>query len=329
MPSPRYGAAAIVLLAAALAGCGRSGSGDDRGANAPPRQDPVQQRPATSEGPIRDVVLRSYQTTDPADCERIFTTAFIHAAWQDADGCRKHLEQVAKLPPRTVRVIQIHRVGPVADARIRVDNIDSTVKLVLTGGQWQIDDTVGQGGSARTNLEQSREEAAKREGPETPVALGKSIRFAPIAGIGPHVNFSVTVLKVVPAGFARNGVSSGDAAIVDDFGTVTNKGVRYRVVNIQVRVRNHGPAPFRGTFSGTVIGTGGRTWPAAQHVGRQPDWTDGERRGIKPGHSAARWLTVAMPAAGLPSVIELTPEVLSGPNTVAAVQPAKARWRAR
>jgi hypothetical protein len=328
MPSPRHLAAAITLLAAVVAGCGGSGDGNST-APLDQQQPPPQQRPATDVGPIREVVLRSYQTTDPADCERIFTTAFIHAAWQDADGCRQHLKQLAKLPPRTVRVIDVHREGPVADAKVRVDNFDSTVKLVLTGGQWQIDDTVSQGGSARTNLEQSREEAAKREGPASPVALGSSIRFAPIAGIGPHVNFSVKVLKVVPGGFARNGVSSGDAAIVDDFGTVQNKGVRYRVVNILVRVRNHGPAPFRGTFSGSVIGTGGRTWPVAAHVGRMPDWTDGERRGITPGHSASRWLTVAMPAAGLPNTVEIEPEVLSGPNTVAAVQPAKARWHAR
>jgi hypothetical protein len=321
------GPVATALLAAAFAGCGGSGDKPDQGAY---HQDPVKVTPASSDGHIREVVMRSYTSTDPADCERIYTTAFIQAAWQDVEGCHKHQRELAKLPPRTIRVIAIHREGPIADARIRVDNFDSTVKLVLTSGQWQIDDTVGKQGSARTNLAQSRLEAAQREAArDKTVALGRSVRFDPIAGIGPKLAFSATVVKVVPAGFARNGVSSGDAAIVDDFGTVANKGVRYRVVNIQVRVRNHGPRPFRGTLAGFVIGSGGRTWPAAQHLGREPDWTDGERHGIKPGHSATRWLTVAMPEKGLPRTIELRPAVLSGPNTVTAVQPDRARWRAR
>jgi hypothetical protein len=321
------GPVAITLLAAAFAGCGGSGDRSDQGEFNP---DPVKVKPASSDGHIREVVMRSYTSTDPTDCDRIYTTAFIQAAWQDVDGCRKHQRDLAKLPPRTIRVIEIHREGPIADARVRVDNFDSTVKLVLTSGQWQIDDTVGQQGSARTNLAQSRQEAAEREAAkDKTVDLGQSVRFAPIAGIGPKMNFSVTVVSVVAAGFARNGVRSGDAAIVDDFGTVTNKGVRYRVINIEVRVRNHGPRPFRGTLEGFVIGTGGRTWPAAQHLGRQPDWTDGERHGIKPGHSVTRWLTVAMPAKGLPRTIELRPAVLSGPDTVSAVQPDRARWHAR
>jgi hypothetical protein len=272
--------------------------------------------------------MRSYMSTDPADCERIFTTAFIHAAWQDADGCRTHLRELAKVPPRTVRVIDINRQGPVADAHVRVENIDTTVKLVLTSGQWQVDDTVSQGGSARTNLAQARRQQLEQEKTRT-VPLGQAVRFAPIAGIGPDMNFSVTVLRVVPDGFARNGVSGGTAPLTDDFGTVTNHGVAYRVVNVRVRVSNHGPAPFRGTFSATVIGSGGRTWPAAVHLGRRPDWTDGERHGIKPGHSVTRWVTVAMPAAGLPKTVKLDPEVLSGPNRVTAVTPEGARWHAR
>ncbi len=137
------------------------------------------------------------------------------------------------------------------------------------------------------------------------------------------------MVRVVASGHTRNGVSSATAPLVDDFGTVTNKRVRYRVVNVLVRVRNHGPAPFRGTLSAFVIGSGGRTWPAIRHTGRAPDWTDGERDGIAPGRSATRWVTVAMPARGRPRLVELRPEVLSGPSTVAAVEPEGARWRAR
>jgi hypothetical protein len=311
---------AIALLGAALAGCGGSG-GDE----------PKQSRPAaTGEDPaIRDAVIRSYTSTDARDCTRVFTAAFIQAAYQGVAGCRMHMREKAKLPPRTVRIIRVHREGPVADARIRVDNFDTTVKLVLTGRQWQVDDTVGAQGSARTNLSQSRAAAAAREQAKPPVALRESVRFRPIAGIGPRMNFSVTVVRVVASGHARNGVRSATGPLVDDFGTVTNKRVRYRVVNVLVRLRNHGPAPFRGTFSAFVIGSGGRTWPAARHAGRLPDWSDGERQGIAPGDSVTRWVTVAMPARGRPRTVELRPEVLSAPNTVAAVEPDRARWRAR
>jgi hypothetical protein len=230
---------------------------------------------------------------------------------------------------RSIRVIRIHRDGPVADARIRVDSFDTTVKLVLTGRQWQVDDTVGAQGSAKTNLAQSRAAAAARAKADTPVALREPVRFGPIAGAGPRTSFSVTVVRVVANGRTRNGVTNATAPLVDDFGTVTSKRVRYRVVNVLVRLRNHGPAPFRGTFSAFVIGTGGRTWPALRHAGRAPDWTDGERRGIAPGHSATRWVTVGMPARGRPRFVELQPEVLSGPSTVTAVEPERARWTVR
>jgi hypothetical protein len=240
--------ATIALLAAALAGCG--GSGKDTPKPVPSRSD---------DAAIRDAVMRSYTSTDTRDCTRVFTTAFVQAAYQGVAGCAKHM----------------------------------------------------------------------REKAGAPVALRESVRFRPIAGIGPRMNFSVTVVRVVANGHARNGVRSATAPLVDDFGTVTNQRVRYRVVNVLVRLRNHGPAPFRGTVSAFVVGTGGRTWPAARHAGRRPDWTDGERRGIAPGRSVTRWVTVAMPAAGRPRAVELRPEVLSGPNTVTAVEPDRARWRAR
>ena len=268
--------------------------------------------------------MRSYTSTDARDCTRVFTTAFIQAAYQGVAGCRTHMREKAKLPPRTVRIIRVHRDGPVADARIRVDNFDTTVKLVLTGRQWQVDDTVGAQGSARTNLTQSRAAAAAREKAQKPVAFRQSVRFRPIAGIGPRANFSVTVVRVVANGHARNGVSSATAPLVDDFGTVTNKRVRYRVVNVLVRLRNHGPAPFRGTFSAFVIGTGGRTWPAVRHAGRSPDWTDGEREGIAPGHSVTRWVTVAM-RRGCPRTVERGPAPARTPWRLSRT----ARWRAR
>jgi hypothetical protein len=45
------------------------------------------------------------------------------------------MREKAKLPQRTIRIIRVHRDGPVADAKIRVDNFDTTVKLpeVLSG----------------------------------------------------------------------------------------------------------------------------------------------------------------------------------------------------
>jgi hypothetical protein len=307
---------AFAVLGVALAGCGGSSDAPKK-----PRSD--------DDAAIRAAVMRSYTSTDARDCTRVFTTAFVQAAYQDVAGCRAHMRQKAKDPPRTIRVIRIHRDGPVADAKIRVDSFDTTVKLVLTGRQWQVDDTVGAQGSAKTNLAQSRAAAAARAKADTPVALREPVRFGPIAGAGPRMSFSVTVVRVVARGHTRNGVTSATAPLVDDFGTVESKRVRYRVVNVQVRLRNHGPAPFRGTFSAFVIRSGGRTWSALRHTGRAPDWTDGERDGIAPGHGATRWVTVAMPARGRPRFVELQPEVLSGPSTVMAVEPDRARWTVR
>jgi hypothetical protein len=163
-----------------------------------------------------------------------------------------------------------------------------------------------------------------------PLALGTSARFAPIAGVGPHAAFSVTVLRVVVDGHARNGSLGGVSPLADDFGTVVKSTkVRFRYVNVKVRLRNHGPASFRGSVEGSVIGTGGGTWPELPHAGRRPDWSDGEEHGIAPGHSVTRWLTVAVPASRRPALVELRPEALSGPSTVVSVDPEGARWRAR
>ena len=96
--------AAIALLAAALAGCGGS-------------KQPNQPTPASGDAAIRAAVMRSYTSTDARDCTRVFTTAFIQAAFQGVAGCRTHMREKAKLPPRTVRIIRIHRDSPVADAR--------------------------------------------------------------------------------------------------------------------------------------------------------------------------------------------------------------------
>src|SRR3954471_21377293 len=166
----RHGSIPLPLVA-------RAGGGGP--ANPPP------QRAVPPAGGIRRAVLDSYRSTDPAVCTRVFTPSFIAAAFNGVQGCRTHLKDLAKLPPRTIRVISIHRQGPVADARIRVDSFDQTVKLVLSGRSWQVDDTVGDSGSAKTNLAQSRAGALAQKATNAPVALRRAVAFGPIGGIGP------------------------------------------------------------------------------------------------------------------------------------------------
>jgi hypothetical protein len=116
--------------------------------------------------------------------------------------------------------------------------------------------------------------------------------------------------------------------VTNEFGAVTTH-VKFRVVNVRVRLTAIGPKPFKGTFSAFVTGTNGRRWPALQHIGRLPDWTDGESKGIKPGHRVTRWLSFGIPQASQPRIVELQPELLSRPDTVVAVQPDTRRWLAR
>src|SRR3954451_24422750 len=158
----RHGSIPFALVI--LAGCGG-------GAQHPP------QRAAAADGAIRRAVLDSYRSTDPAVCTRVFTPSFIDAAFRGVPGCQTHLKDLAKLPTRTIRVISIRRDGPVADARIRVDSFDQTVKLVLSGRQWQGGDTGGESGSAKTNLAQSRAGALAQKATNAPVALRRSVAF--------------------------------------------------------------------------------------------------------------------------------------------------------
>jgi hypothetical protein len=104
---------------------------------------------ASADAAITAVVKVAYSRTPPSDCERLFTPALMRDVWGGVAGCRAHLRSIAKLTPATVRVISIHRTGPVADARLRVDDTDETAKLVLTRGRWQVDDTIGPQGSLR------------------------------------------------------------------------------------------------------------------------------------------------------------------------------------
>ena len=301
---------AMAVLALAVAGCG-SGAAHRSGPSA--------------EAAIRAVVLRSYQTTDVRDCGRVFTPSFIQLAFNGLAACRRHIEQLAKLPPRTVSIIGVRRHGPVADARIRVDSYDETVKLVQTRGRWLVDDSVGTDGSAKQNLSQSREQAVAREQAKTPLPLGTAASFKPISGVGPDASFTVAVTRVVSHGRARRGQRSFRGQLTNDFGAVTKRRVHYRIVNVRVVLTNFGPARFRGTFSGALI-AGGRPWPALPHVGRLPDWTDGLTRGIGPRRRVTAWLTFGLPARARIKAIEVQPELLSGANTVTAAEPDRARW---
>src|SRR5690349_892505 len=118
MPSRRP---AIALLALSLAACG--GGTAQRKQQTPTTAKTTKQAPPKTgpnqDGMITDAVVRSYTSTDVNDCGRVYTTAFIQAAYKSLAGCKAHVRQLAKLPQRTVRVISIKREGPVADAKVR------------------------------------------------------------------------------------------------------------------------------------------------------------------------------------------------------------------
>jgi hypothetical protein len=279
----------------------------------------------SADAAIRAVVLRSYHPRGVGDCERVFTPSFILLGFDGLAACRKHVAAMAKLPPRTVSIISVRRHGPVADARIRVDSFDETVKLVRSDGRWLVDDSVGTDGSAKQSLSQSRAQAVARAHAHTPLPLGTTASFKPIAGVGPDARFTVAVTRVVSHGRARRGQRSFRAPVTNDFGAVTNRRARYRVVNVRIVLTNLGPKRWRGTFAGSLIARG-RPWPALPHAGRAPDWTDGLSRGVAPGHRVTRWMTFGLPARARIGAVEVQPELLSGSNTVSAVEPDRARW---
>ena len=251
--------------------------------------------------------------------------SFIQLTFNGLAACREHVREVAKLPPRTVSIVGIRRHGPVADARIRVDAYDETVKLVLSRGRWLVDDSVGSDGSAKQNVSQSRVQAVAREQAKTPRPLGTAASFEPIRGAGPNASFTVAVTRVVSHGRARYGQRTFRGHLTNDFGAVSHRRIRYRVVNVRVVLTNFGPARWKGTFTGSLIARG-RPWPAVAHLGRLPDWTDGLTRGIGPRRQVTAWLTFALPARARITAVELQPELLSRPGTVAAVEPDHARW---
>ena len=252
--------AAIALAVGALAGCGAAA---DPVPSPTPDADQARAarvKRAESDGAVRDAVIRSYTSTDAADCGRVYTTAFIRDAFKGIAGCRQHVRRLAKLPKRTIRIISVHRTGPVADAKVRVDNFDFDRQA-----RPHRDAVAG-----RRHGERDRQRAHE----PLPVALrgpaGGQAEQTGAARPGgavqarrrdrPEDQLQASVLRVVDHGFSRNGTRHANGPIYDDFGKVTNPSVRYRIVNIRVKLTNAGPKPFRGSISGALIGREGRHW---------------------------------------------------------------------
>jgi hypothetical protein len=266
---------------------------------------------------IRDVVLRSYTSSDARDCGRLFTTAFLRDIYRGRAGCEHNMRTRR---PRNIRVLAISRQGRVADARIRMKGVDATVKVVLAGRQWRVDDVIGHDGSVRQNIVQGPQDL-KTTRVEAPRPLGAVVAFRSPPHIEPEASFTVQVLDVIADGRTRTGMRSGYGPVYTESGGVATQ-VKLRVVNVQVRLTASGPKPFTGTLSASLEGTNGGSSPELSHTGRLPDWSDGEDKGIEPGHSATRWLTFEIPFAALPTVVELQPV------TPAIVEPGTGRWLA-
>jgi hypothetical protein len=242
-------------------------------------------------------------------------------------ACREHQEGRAQMAAteRTAFVDEVRVDGEQAAAEVRAGGITLTDSLVKRHGEWRLDDEA----SPFTH----RNEVPSPVNPEGQapgaLAFGQSASFHGIPGVPPATSITVTAEAPIEHGVDRADERAGEFEFGNDFG-VPGRPQRVRFVNVPVKLTNVGRTPFRGDVEGFAFDAEGHQFvplnprdigQSGGVLGRLPDWTSGEEKGIAAGASTTRYLTFAIPAQDQIVKWVLKPSLLSGPGTVSSLEP--------
>ncbi|MEA2168538.1 MAG: serine/threonine kinase PknH [Solirubrobacteraceae bacterium] len=289
------------------------------GDDAPPKRADA----ATPDAEQITTLLRSYyEQPAPDQCGSLVTDHLVTALYSTVAACQDHQVQRAALPAaqRTVTVGNVRVNGTRATATLTAGGFTLPETLVKTDGQWRLD---GAGSPSSTPT------PTATATPSGPKHFGEPTTFKSPTGVGPATEISVVVLSPVNHGRDRHGARSARIRFTNDFGK-RGPARQARFVNLPITVINMGNTPFRGDVSGSATAADGLQFSPLDRrdlaqrnsfVGRLPDWTTGEADGIRPGARVTRYLTFAVPANERLAEYRVLPDVLTGPDTIAQMEP--------
>jgi len=321
----RFAVAAVLMLAFSVAACG----GSDEGAGGAPA-DPEDGGRTTEE--ITALLRDYYEHPAGAQCGA-WTTERYRSAVYGGDGpgalaaCREHQEARAEMAEvqRTIFVDDVRVEGDTAVAQVQAGGITVTDSLVKKTGKWLLDDE----SSPFTRRGAGPPVGGGEEQAGGPKAFGQPATFNSIPGIPPRTSVAVSAGAPIDPGVDRE---RNDAAVFrfgDDFGQ-PGKPQQVRFINLPVKLTNLGSKPFRGQVGGFAYDASGHEFAPLDRrditqrsgaLGRLPDWTAGEGKGIAPRARTTRYLTFAVPVHKRIVKWVLEPVVLSRPNTVTGLEP--------
>jgi hypothetical protein len=303
--------AALALPVAVLVGCGGGSSDSDQ---------------------ITSLLRDFYEHPRAGQCDSSTTDGFRATVYGGSGegalvACREHQEGRAEMAAtaRTAFVDNVRVEGAQAAAEVRAGGMTLTDSLVKRHGEWRLDD--------EDSPFSQRNEVPSPVTPEGQapgaLAFGQSASFHGIPGVPPATSISVTAEAPIEHGVDRRGERSGEFQFGDDFG-VPGKPQRVRFVNVPVKLTNDGQTPFRGDVEGFGFDAEGHQFvplnprdigQSGGVLGRLPDWTSGEEKGIAAGASTTRYLTFAIPAQDQIVKWVLKPSLLIGPGSVSSLEP--------
>jgi hypothetical protein len=273
-----------------------------------------------------------YEDPVPGQCALLTTESFRSTVYGGSgegalEACRQHQEARAKMAKldRSVFVDHVEVDGEKAVAEVRAGGISVTDSLVEEGGEWRLDDEVSpfhdSAGSTALN-------AAEAEQDADPKDLGSPSRFTNIPGFGPSVAITLVPKQPVDPGEDKTGAKSARIRFLNVFGQ-PGKLTEVRFVNLPITLVNTGKQLFRGEIGLFAVADNGRQLIALDRreltqrdglLGRLPDWKVGEAKGIAPGESSTRYLTVAVPVGQ--EIVEwvIEPRLLSGRDSVSSME---------
>ncbi|HVQ60238.1 MAG TPA: hypothetical protein VMS60_15155 [Solirubrobacterales bacterium] len=273
-----------------------------------------------------------YEEPVPGQCallttERFRSTVYGGSGEGALEACREHQEARAKMArlDRSVFVDHVEVDGTKAVAEVRAGGISVTESLVEEGDEWRLDDEVSpfhdSAGSAGLDVAESEQDAAPKD-------LGSPSRFANIPGFGPAVSITLVPKKPVDPGEDKTGAKSARIRLLNPLGQ-PGPLTEVRFVNLPITLVNTGKQPFRGEIGLFAVADNGRQLIALDRreltqrdglLGRLPDWKVGEVKGIAPGESSTRYLTVATPVGHEIVEWQLEPRLLSGGDSVSSME---------
>jgi hypothetical protein len=298
----------VAALSLALASCG-GGSDEDE---------------------IRDLVTDYYEHSAATQCETLTTEKFRSAVYGgDGEGaleaCEEHQRLRGETPKieRTAFVDHVQIDGDRAVAEVRGGGVTLTDQLIQTDNGWKLDDEASPFHRSANAPELGLEEEGE------PRPFGSPAQFTNFPGISGPMAITLVVRDPIDPGFERSGATRAKGRIGNPFGQ-PGPVQELRFVNLPVTLTNTGKRPFRGDIGVFATDEHGREFTpldlreitqGAALFGRTPDWAEGEAKGIPPGASATRYLTIALPVRDRIVEWRVEPSVLSGPHTLASMEP--------